>query len=201
MAVIGDDVQKCTGSLQLSAGQPCGYEAAIHAVRDLFADQYSDGVLLIDAKNAFNCLNRNVALGNVRVLCPALGTIVINTYRSSVALYVGGEQLLSTEGTTQGDPLAMAIYAVAITPLIRRVKQEQTRQIWFADDTGGSRRLRSMRMGWDCLSKYGPMYGYFVNSGKTWLVVKEDRFDETQNVFQGTEKNDTHCKAKKQNTP
>ena len=30
------------------------------------------------------------------------------------------------------------------------------------------------------------MYGYFVNSGKTWLVVKEDRFDEAQNVFQGT---------------
>ena len=43
-----------------------------------------------------------------------------------------------------------------------------------------------MRMGWDCLSKYGPMYGYFVNSGKTWLVVKEDRFDEAQNVFRGT---------------
>ena len=155
-------------------------------MRDLFADQDSDGVLLIDAKNAFNRLNRNVALWNVRVLCPALGTIVINTYRSSVALFVGGEQLLSTEGTTQGDPLAMAIYAVAITPLIRRVKQEQTRQIWFADDAGGSGRLRSLRMWWDCLSKYGPRYGYFVNSGKTWLVVKEDRFDEAQNVFQGS---------------
>ena len=91
-------------------------------------------MLLVDAGNAFNRLNRKVALWNVRVLCPALGVIVINTYRSSIDLFVGGERILSTEGTTQGDPLAIAIYAVAITLLIRRVTQKNAKHVWFADD-------------------------------------------------------------------
>ena len=36
-----------------------------------------DGVLLVDAKNAFNELNRQVTLQNVEVLCPSLAPILI----------------------------------------------------------------------------------------------------------------------------
>ena len=61
---------------------------------------------------------------NIRVLCPALGPVVVNTCRSKIDLFVGGETILSVEGTTQGDPLAMAIYAIAITPLVRRTNLE-----------------------------------------------------------------------------
>ena len=45
------------------------------------------------------------------------------------------ETLLFQEGTTQEDPLAMAIYAMAITPLIQPLNLEGTKQVWFADDT------------------------------------------------------------------
>ena len=124
MEVVKDDVVNAAGSLQLAAGQPAGCEAAVHAMRQLFAAEETQGILLIDAHNAFNSLNRRAAMWNVRVLCPALGPVVVNTYRSNIHLFVGGETILSVEGTTQGDPLAMAIYAIAITALVRRTCSE-----------------------------------------------------------------------------
>ena len=33
----------------------------------------------------------------------------------------------------------------------------------------------------------GPIYGYFVNPSKTWLVVKEDLYDDAQRLFQDTD--------------
>ena len=72
MEVVGRDVQSAAGSLQLSAGQVAGRETAVHAMRELFEDEDSEGVLLVDAKNAFNNLNRKAALWNIKVLCPSL---------------------------------------------------------------------------------------------------------------------------------
>ena len=47
-------------TLQLSTGQDSSAEAAIHAMRDMFADVNTDPVLLIDAENAFSSINRKV---------------------------------------------------------------------------------------------------------------------------------------------
>ena len=44
---------------------------------------------------------------------PTTATILINTYRAPTELFVDGDTLLSQEGTTQGDPLAMPMYALA----------------------------------------------------------------------------------------
>ena len=57
---------------QLCGGVRCGIEAAIHAVYDLFMDNEEDGwgVLMIDASNAFNSINRQAALWNTRILWP-----------------------------------------------------------------------------------------------------------------------------------
>ena len=44
-------------------------------------------------------------------------TYAINTYREPARLYiVGGQELRSSEGTTQGDPLAMSLYAISLQP-------------------------------------------------------------------------------------
>ena len=52
MSVVGLDVLKAAGSLQLCAGQEAGCEAAVHTMRDLFKATSTDGVLLVNASNA-----------------------------------------------------------------------------------------------------------------------------------------------------
>ena len=67
------------GPLQLCAGQSAGVEAAVHAMRQFFEDDDSDGILLIDADNAFNRVNRAAVLWNVQYVCPSLKCALINT--------------------------------------------------------------------------------------------------------------------------
>ena len=106
LAVVGGDVQETTGALQLCAGQKSGCEAAVHAMKQIFDDTNTEAVLLVDASNAFNNLNRQTALQNIHLICPSIAKALINTYRIDTQLFAGGETLLSMEGTTQGDPLA-----------------------------------------------------------------------------------------------
>ena len=134
--MISHDILEAAGTLQLCAGQECGIEAAIHAMRKVFNSSESEGVLLVDATNAFNSVNREVYLRNVQHLCPALAPIAINCYHLPASLFVGGESLLSNEGTTQGDPIAMPLYAIATLPLLCAVETEGAVQVWYADDAG-----------------------------------------------------------------
>ena len=66
-----------------------------------------------------NSLNRAAALHNVRVICPIIAIYAINTYRAPARLFIIGEkELKSSEETTQGDPLAMSLYAISLQTLI-----------------------------------------------------------------------------------
>ena len=130
-------------------------------------------VLLVDASNAFNSLNHNVALHNIQFECPAISTFLINTYREPSELFIDGEVIYSQEGTTQGDPLAMPMYAVATLPMINRLPKSTT-QVWYADDASALGTITNLREWWDELARLGPSYGYHPNPSKTWLVTKEE---------------------------
>ena len=64
------DIEELCGVSQLCAGTAAGIEGAVHAINELFEEKNQDGwgVLLIDAANAFNSLNRVAAVWNARVL-------------------------------------------------------------------------------------------------------------------------------------
>ena len=82
---------------------------------ELFEEEANGALLLVDASNAFNSINRNALLHNIKFLCPVIATYVLNSYQHPSRLFVlGGKEILSEEGTTQGDPLAMPTYATAL---------------------------------------------------------------------------------------
>lgn len=72
MTILKPYVMKSTGATQLFTGQKSGIEAIIHAMIEMFEIDENDAILLVDATNAFNLLNREAALHNIRFLCPSL---------------------------------------------------------------------------------------------------------------------------------
>ena len=85
------DVELACGSDQLCGGVRSGIEGAIHAMTSLFLQHGATsgwGVLLVDASNAFNSLNRVALLWNVRILWPSCSKFVFNTYQGWAALVV-----------------------------------------------------------------------------------------------------------------
>ena len=149
MSVTKKDVVEASGSLQLCAGQKSGSETAIHATHTIFESDDTDAVLLLDASNAFNALNRAGALRNNRILCPIIEIYAIITYRQPARLFViGGKEIVSAEGTTQGDLLAMGLYALSIRPLITSLQAASSaNQCWFADDASGAGSITEIRQG------------------------------------------------------
>ena len=191
LRVIGTDVIEATGASQLCAGQLGGCEAAVHAVRDLFSSLDCEAVLLVDASNAFNSLNRQNALRNIHSLCPALAVVVTNCYLLDVPLFIDGEVIYSAEGTTQGDPLAMVFYAVGLLPLIHHLSGNLCSQIWYADDAAACGSVSALREWCDELCMVGPGYGYFPNASKSWLIVKPDFHDIAFSTFNSASVNIT----------
>ena len=96
--------------------------------------------------------------------------------------YIASE-LYSQEGTTQGNHLAMAMYAIAITPLINNLESELLKQIWYADDTAAGGKLSHLKAWWDRLTEVGPDYGYYPNASKSWLIVKEEHLPAAEMTF------------------
>ena len=99
-----------------------------------------------------------------------------------------GNIILSWEGTTQGHPLAMPMYALATIPLIKNLKTvvPEGNQIWYADDASGSGEISKLRDWWDHLNTIGPNYGYYTNASKTWLLTKKDYYLKADAAFSGT---------------
>ena len=171
------------GNLQLCGGQKSGAEIAIRAATELFEDDVSHGILQIDANSAFNSLNRKVALHNLRILCPELAIFTNNCY-AAPAFISGGQEIKSTEGTTQGDPTAMAMYAISILPLLDT--RSKAKKISFADDFSGVGTIQYLREWWDLIEEIGPYIGYHPNGSKSTLVVKKQYLEQATMIFANT---------------
>ena len=186
MRLTKSELQAAVGSLQLSAGQDAGCEAAVHAMSSIFQEENTEAMIFVDTSNAFNNLNRQATLLNVTATCPSLAPVLINTYRSPSCLFVGGLCLLSKEGTTQGDPLAMAMYAIGTKPLIDRLNGI-AKQVWYADDSAAGSTVANIRRWWDGLVEVGPLYGYHPNSSKTHILTKPEHADSVNDAFKDTD--------------
>ena len=57
-------------------GRSSGSEAATHAMRRMFQHENSDAVILVNAVNAFNNLNRKIFLHSIKFTCPEIVIVI-----------------------------------------------------------------------------------------------------------------------------
>jgi len=180
--MVRNDILDAVGFVQLCAGQHSGCEAAVYSVRESYLSEGTEAALLVDASNAFNSINRLSALHNIRHLCPSVSTVLVNCYRAPTSLFIKGDSILSQEGTTQGDPLGMPMYALATLPLIMKLPTSVEKS-WYADDAAATGNIACIRDWWNEVSRLGPCYGYYPNASKTWLVTKREFLEEASTIF------------------
>ena len=194
MAVTREDVKLAAGSLQLCVGHQDGGKATIHAMKEIFKDKEVEAAILLDATNAFNSINREAMLHNIAVKCPEINRYVQNCYGKPSKLFIiNGKQngdkciLYSKEGTAQGDPVAMAMYALGLSILQSELKHEKTnvKSVAYADDYVGAGSLQDLSKWWDNLTKRGPCFGYYPNAVKSLLIVKPEKENLTRELFNG----------------
>ena len=191
IGVIKEDIIEAVGPLQTYSGLKGGIEAAIYAMRRTYEDNATEALLLVDAENAFNFLNRKVALQNIKQICPPLYLYLSNTYQTPAKLIIQGDKMhdiiTSEEGCIQGDVPATALYGLGMKTLIDNLAEaidvQKCIQSWFADDSSAAGKLEEMKKWWDILCAMGPKYGYFPLATKTILIVKEDQEEKAREVF------------------
>ena len=74
---LKEEIIAAAGPLKTCSGLKSGIEASIHAMRKAFDDDLTEAILLVDAENAFNNLNREAALHNINH--PSLHRYLANT--------------------------------------------------------------------------------------------------------------------------
>ena len=109
-------------------------------------------VPLIDGENAFNSISRKVKLHNLKFICPIIAIYVINCYATlSRLLMVGGGEIFSSEGTTQGNSTFTGAYALSILPLIKfpfefiNLNGMNAKEAVFADNLSVAGSLNSIK--------------------------------------------------------
>ena len=125
-----------------------------------------------------------------RVLWPRCSRFLFNSYRGHAVILLKGSSsgkllcIHSQEGTTQGCPLAMFMYAIGVLPLISRLKNpERHKQNWYADDSACAAPLAHIREWLVQLLEIGPSYGYFAEPSKSIVVVKEQHLQDARAIF------------------
>jgi hypothetical protein len=113
LRVVRKRVQEVCGCLQVGAGFEGGCEAAVHAAQRAWELEDVEAMVLVDARNAFNKLDRERALTEIEGRDNILGPLFRNFYPGRTPLWLpDGSRMWSEEGTTQGCPLGMPMFAM-----------------------------------------------------------------------------------------
>ena len=98
-----------------------------------------------------------------KFICTIIATYIINCYAAPSSLFiVGGGEILSSEGVTQGDSTAMGGHALDILPLIKfllefvSLNEINAKEVVFADYFSVAGSLNSNKDYWDKLTAIGP---------------------------------------------
>jgi hypothetical protein len=149
-----------------------------------------NAALLVDAFNGFNELGRKGALWTVRHLWTGGSRFAFNCYRHAAQLILrrrGRECIiiLSQEGVTQGDPLSMIIYGVALQPLSATIRRAvpTVLQPWYADDMAMVGPCSGIAEAMTLLEELGPVRGYYPEPSKSILISQPEEQDQAREAL------------------
>nr|GEZ77711.1 hypothetical protein [Tanacetum cinerariifolium] len=125
--------------LWFGVGVSRGREAILHAVNRLIEDREDEtslSMLLVDFKNAFNLVDHEVMLQEVRIHCLAISRWVEFCYSTPARLYYGEHILRSYQGVQQSDPLGPLLFSLVLHPLVSKIRDffNISLQAWYLDD-------------------------------------------------------------------
>ncbi|MEJ2330924.1 MAG: hypothetical protein P8Z33_13945, partial [Gammaproteobacteria bacterium] len=144
-------------------------------------DSVATGLTLIDAHHGFNELGRLAMLWTVRHHWAKGARFAFNCYRHSAQLILhspgrAATILHSKEGVTQGDPLSMVLYALALLPLVEELRalDSTVLQPWYADDAALHGDPQRSAKVFKALLEKGPDRGYFPEPEKSWHICSAE---------------------------
>ena len=146
-------------------------------------------VVLLDADNGFNNLDRRSMMWAIRHLWPAAARFCFNLYRHWSALVVrggDGQIIYSMEGVTQGCIISMIAYAIGVLRLYDEsgeIAEANKRHPTinplctpgYADDFAISGNSDVVAKAVNRILEVGPKFGYSPNVGKSILIRDQSK--------------------------
>ena len=116
---------------------PC--EIAVHATRDVIdRHKHENSMVLVkvDLTNAFNMVERKIFLDYIHKHHPEVFNWINFCYGDPSVLDCEGHVIESSCGVQQGDPLGPLLFALALSSITRRIRNETSLDlnIWYCDD-------------------------------------------------------------------
>ena len=98
-------------------------------------------------------------------------------------IILGGAELQFTEGTTQGENVAMSFYSISTIQIqqIIRFCVSDVKQIWLVDDVTVAGSLKSLKSWYTNIVNEVDRFGYYVNEKESLLIVKNETPIEAAN--------------------
>ena len=155
---------------QLGVGVRNGCEAIVHSVRKVLEADPSLWCLQADFKNAFNLVDRDVAMGEVLEKFPEILSWVKTCYGQPSHLLFGSTSISSQLGFHQGDPLAALLFCLVLQPLVNLIEERAPGlacNAWFLDDGTLVGKVEDLCTTVDILMQEGPSKGLVLSTTHT----------------------------------
>ena len=159
---------------QLGVKTRGGCEAIIHGAQAILSDSSLHAndkfVLQVDFRNAFNTMDRDVMLSEVRKNLPGLSAFAEWCYGDHSILQFGDTTIASASGPQQGDPLGMLLFAIGHHPIVKRIQDEVpslAMHAWYADDGTFIGRLMEIIKAFEIVKEMSPSMGLDVSMLKS----------------------------------
>jgi hypothetical protein len=150
-----------------------GAEAAIHTTRSFLENNKDCMIVKIDYKNAFNCVNRDIFMHEIKKFYPDIYPYVHSSYNHDSILLFNDNTILSQEGAQQGDPLGPLLFCMAIQPIVNKLKSRLN--VWYLDDGTIGDTQEVVMSDFEYITEESKRIGLEINISKCETVGNIDR--------------------------